>query len=150
MSDVRVRRANDQDAQAIAALTDAAYAKYVPRLRRKPLPMMADYRQMIAEHAVWLLCLDDQTVGVLVLMAEPDAMLIYSVAIDPEHQGRGLGRQMLALAEDEARKAGYGQIRLYTNEHMVENIELYERMGYIETKRERHLGSAMVHMSKPV
>ncbi len=145
---VTVRRAVAADAKTIAALTDTAYAKYVPRLRRKPQPMMADYHELIAQHAVWLLCLGEHPVGVLVLMAEPDAMLIYSVAIAPEHQGRGLGRQLLSLAEDQARQAGYTAIRLYTNEHMVENIELYRRLGYEETRREHFVGSAIVHMAK--
>jgi ribosomal protein S18 acetylase RimI-like enzyme len=147
-AEIVIRKAAPDDAKTIAALTDAAYAKYVPRLRRKPSTMMADYDKIIAEHAVWLLCLGDQPVGALVLMEEPDAMLIFSVLIAPEHQGRGLGRQLLSLAEDQARRAGYALIRLYTNEHMVENIELYRRLGYEETAREHYLGSAVVHMAK--
>ena len=145
---VAVRRAVADDAKGIAALTDAAYGKYVPRLRRKPQPMMADYHELIAEHLVWVLCLGEDLVGVLVLMTEPDAMLIYSVAVSPEQQGRGLGRQLLSLAEDQARQAGFARIRLYTNEHMVENIELYHRLGYDEIRREHFLGSALVHMAK--
>jgi ribosomal protein S18 acetylase RimI-like enzyme len=143
-----LRKATPADAPAIAALTDAAYAKYIPRLGRKPQPMNADYRQMAAEHPIWLLYLDLQLAGLLALEFEPETVLIYSVAVSPELQGRGLGHRLLSLAEDEARRAGYRKIRLYTNEHFVENIELYKRAGYQETGREEYLGSRLVHMAK--
>jgi ribosomal protein S18 acetylase RimI-like enzyme len=145
---VDFRRAAPGDAETIAAITDAAYSKYIIRIGRKPGPMTADYRQMIAEHPLWLLLVGDSIAGVLALMAEPDAMLIYSVAVRPEYQKRGLERRLLALAEEQARQAGYARIRLYTNEHMVENIALYQRLGYAETGREPMGGTALVHMAK--
>ena len=58
-----LRRATPEDAPAIAALTDAAYAKYIPLIGRKPQPMTADYRQMAAEHPIWLLYLGDEPVN---------------------------------------------------------------------------------------
>jgi ribosomal protein S18 acetylase RimI-like enzyme len=143
-----IRAASPQDAETIAALTDAAYSKYIPRLGRKPQPMTADYRQVVAKHAVWLLCMGDQPAGVLVLMREPEAMLIYSVAISPEVQKRGLGRRLLAWAEQQARQAGYALIRLYTNERMQENIAWYQRLGYQETHREPLQGSRLVHLAR--
>ena len=136
------------DAEAVTAITTAAYSKYIARMGRKPRPMTVDYGEIIAEHAVWLLCEVERPVGVLVLMAEPEAMLIYSVAVDPDYQKRGLGRRLLALAEEQARAAGYQRIRLYTNEHMVENIALYQRLGYAETGREPVAGTVLVHMAK--
>ena len=147
---VVIRKASPADAETIATLTEVAYARYIPRLGRKPEPMTADYHQMVAEHPVWLLCLGDQPAGLLVLKPEPEAMLIYSVAVSPEHQKQGLGRQLLAWAEQQARQAGYALIRLYTNERMEENIELYRRLGYEETGREPYLGSMLVHMAKPL
>ncbi len=145
-----VRKASPDDADIIAALTDAAYTRYISRLGRKPQPMTADYRQIAAEHPVWLLYLDDQPAGVLVLMYEPEGVLIYSVAVSPPYQKQGLGRRLLAWAEEQARQAGYSRIRLYTNEHMEENIALYRRLGYEETKRETYMGSTLIHMAKQV
>ena len=75
-------------------------------------------------------------------------MLIYSVAIAPAYQQRGLGRRLLAWAEAEAQQAGYAQIRLYTNALMKENIALYTRLGYIETRREPFHELTIVHMRK--
>jgi len=143
-----IRRAAPGDADAIAAITDAAYQKYLPRMGRKPQPMTVDYHQILAEHPVWLLCVDDRPTGVLVLMHEPDTLLVYSVAVHPSAQHRGLGRQLLAWAEHEARQAGYAQIRLFTNALMEENIALYTRLGYQETRREPYYGLTLVHLAK--
>jgi ribosomal protein S18 acetylase RimI-like enzyme len=145
---ILIRRATPADAGRIAALTDAANAKYVPLMGRKPQPMTADYHQMVAAHPAWLLCVDEQPAGVLVLMREPETMLIYSVAIHPDYQKRGLGYRLLAWAEREARQAGYASIRLYTNALMTENIALYRRLGYQETGREPFNGLTLVHFAK--
>lgn len=148
--DVSIRRATPSNAEVVAALTDTAYGKWVPVLGRKPQPMTTDYAAVIAAHPVWLLYAGEALAGVLVLMHEPNALLIYSVAIHPAYQGQGFGRRMLAFAEEEARKAGYGSIRLYTNALMEENIALYRRLGYEETHREPHEDSAIVHLAKEI
>jgi ribosomal protein S18 acetylase RimI-like enzyme len=148
--DITIRQASPDDAETIQRITDAAYAKYVPLMGRKPQPMTADYQQMLAKHPAWLLLADQQPAGLLVLIHEPDTLLIYSVAIDPAFQGRGLGRRLLAWAEQQAQQAGYSHIRLFTNALMESNIALYGRLGYVETGREPFLGLTTVHMRKRV
>ena len=145
---VVLRCATSDDAEAIAALTDAAYAKYIPLIGREPQPMTADYYQMVAEHHVWLLTIDSQTAGVLVLIYQPEHILIYSVAVAPAYQKQGWGRHLLKWAETQAQQAGYSQIRLYTNERMEANIALYRCLRYEETGREDYLGTKLVHMAK--
>jgi len=95
----------------VAEITDSAYGSYLPLLGRKPQPMTADHRRMIGENDVWLLFNENYPVGVLVLVDEPDSLLIYSVAIRPELQGRGLGRRLLGWAEQQARRVGRPRIR---------------------------------------
>jgi len=145
-----IRRASAADVATIVAITQAAYAKYVPLMGRNPQPMDADYRQILADHPVWLLSIDQQAAGVLVLMHEPQALLIYSVAIHPQYQKHGFGRQLLTWAENQARQAGYVTIRLFTNALMTENIALYQRLGYTETTREPFHGLTIVHLSKRI
>lgn len=146
--ELTMRQASVEDAEAIAALTDAAYKKYIPRLGRKPQPMTADYRQMAAEHPIWLLYHGKTLAGLLALMYEPETLFIYSVAVHPDFQRQGLGHRLMAFAEEQAHQAGIRRIRLYTNEHMVENIALYLKLGYTEVRREPYLGSDLVHMEK--
>ena len=145
---ISLAKAGPGDVETLVQITRAAYEKYVARLGRQPRPMTADYAALVLEQSVWLLRLDERVAGLLVLVAEADAMLIYSVAVHPDFQKRGLGRRLLALAEEQARAAGYARIRLYTNERMVENTALYRRLGYRETGREAVGATALVHMAK--
>ena len=75
-------------------------------------------------------------------------MLLDNIAVDPAAQGAGLGRRMLAFAEGTARAAGFGAMRLYTNEAMVENVGLYARLGWVETHRGEENGFRRVYFTK--
>jgi ribosomal protein S18 acetylase RimI-like enzyme len=55
---------------------------------------------------------------------------------------------LLAFAEEEARRCGLPEIRLYTNEAMTENIAYYPRRGYTETHRARDEGFSRVFFRK--
>ncbi len=145
---LKICRATIADAPVVGEITDLAYGRYVPLLGRKPQPMTADHQSMIVEHAVWLLVDEAGPLGVLELIPEPDCILIFSVAVHPESQRQGLGRQLLEWAERETECAGRTRIRLYTNALMDDNLGLYARLGYTETKREPYLGSTLVHMAK--
>ena len=111
--------------------------------------MTADYARMVAENTIWLMTHLDQIIGVLVLINEPEHMLIYSVAIKPTFQKLGLGRQLLTWAEIQAIQQGYKSIRLYTNTRFEENIRLYQQFGYTETGRTLLENSHIVYMAKP-
>ena len=73
--------------------------------------------------------------GVLVLRPAAGHLLVWSVAVDPAFQGKGVGRRLLAFAEEEARRRGLAEVRLFTNELMTENIDFYRRLGFEETER---------------
>jgi ribosomal protein S18 acetylase RimI-like enzyme len=93
---------------------------------------------------------NDAPIGALVLLDELDAMLIYSIAIAPSHQRKGLGRMLLRFAEQQAQLKGYEKIKLYTNERMDDNVDYYKRFGYIETHREPYGETIVVYMAKQV
>ncbi|HEY4136608.1 MAG TPA: GNAT family N-acetyltransferase [Alphaproteobacteria bacterium] len=131
-----IRKAGPDDAAAVAAIVQDAYAKYVPRIGRPPRPMLEDYAALIRDGIVWVLTEGAQAVGVLVLEDRPDHLLLQNVALAPHAQGRGLGKRLLDYAEQEALARGYGEIRLYTNEKMTENIAIYTKIGYRETHRD--------------
>jgi ribosomal protein S18 acetylase RimI-like enzyme len=143
------RRATATDADAIRDLVTAAYEGYIPLLGRTPIPMLADYHEAVRVHDVWVLDDDGHgIVGVIELIAHPDHLYIENVAIAPSHQGAGLGRQLMHLAETEARARGLTELGLLTNERYTSNIAMYERYGYVETHRTEHLGSDLVHFRK--
>jgi GNAT superfamily N-acetyltransferase len=72
------------------------------------------------------------------------------IAVQPRHQGTGVGRALLRLAEDEALRQGHDSIYLFTNEKMTENRALYERIGYVEYKRLALAERTRVFLRKPL
>ena len=144
------RIATAQDRPAVEAIVRAAYSCYVPRIGRKPGPMLDDYGALIRDGRVYVADRGGAVKGVLVLIPGRDAMLLDNVAVAPDAQGSGVGRAMLAFAERAAMEAGYATIKLYTNEAMTENLELYARTGYAETHRAEEKGLRRVYMAKAV
>lgn len=143
-----IRPAKAADAPAAAVLTDAAYAHYVPRIGRKPMPMLDDHAARIERGEVFVLECEGQIAGLISLVEEPGALLIYSVAVAPEAQGRGLGRQLIGFAEAEARRLGVPAVQLYTNAKMVENQAIYRHLGFVETHHATEDGLHRVFMEK--
>ncbi|MFV0927288.1 MULTISPECIES: GNAT family N-acetyltransferase [Pseudomonas] len=143
-----IRPATAHDVAPVQALIEAAYALYIPRIGAKPGPMLEDYAALIAQGRVEVFEEQGQVLGVLVLIAQADGLLLDNVAVSPAAQGRGLGRQLMAHAEARARQLGLEVVRLYTNEAMSENLGLYERLGYRETHRAVQAGFRRVFMEK--
>ena len=143
-----LRRATADDLEAITALQRAAYAKNRPLLGVEPLPLLADYAAILADYEVWLAEGPTGLEGVLILKPRADDLLIWSIATAPGAQGRGLGKRLLAAAEQRAGEIGLSTIRLYTGEPLAGNIAWYERHGY-QRERVEDLGDRrVVHMVK--
>jgi ribosomal protein S18 acetylase RimI-like enzyme len=110
--------------------------------------MLDDYKAVIQQHRLLVLTTGAKISGVLVLITQTQSLLVDNVAVHPDYQGRGFGRQLMALAEEEARRLGFTAVTLYTNERMTENIELYKKLGYMETARKTEQGYQRVYMRK--
>jgi ribosomal protein S18 acetylase RimI-like enzyme len=148
-SDLRLRRADLADVAAIGALAERAYAKWVPVLGRPPRPMIADYAAMLADHRIDLHEIDGRLVGSIATKPQETFLFVESVAVDPDWQGRGIGRALLAHAERLADEAGLREIRLLTNAKMEANAALYQRIGYVLVEREAHpVYGGVLHFSK--
>jgi ribosomal protein S18 acetylase RimI-like enzyme len=143
-----IRPALPEDAAAVAACVRAAYAGYVALIGREPAPMGADYAALIAAAAVWVAHDAAEVVGVLVLHERGAALLIENVAVHPSRQGRGIGRALVAFAEEQARAAGLAEVTLYTNARMTANLRFYPALGYAETGRRAEDGFDRVFYRK--
>lgn len=143
-----IRPAVAADLESVRRCAEAAYALYVPRIGRKPAPMVADFESQIGAGQVHVLVEDDRVLGYIVLYPRDDHLHIENVAVFPDLQGDGVGRALLAFAEAEARRAGVAAIELYTNQMMTENLSFYPRLGYRETGRGEEAGFARVFYRK--
>jgi GNAT superfamily N-acetyltransferase len=145
-----LRRATADDADAVTACVHDAFRVYVARLGVEPRPMQRDYAEAIASTQAWVATLQQETVAALLLDVTGEGFLVDVIAVLPAHQGTGVGRALLALAEREALRQGHASIYLYTNEKMTENRALYQRIGYVEYKRETLDGRTRVYLRKPL
>jgi ribosomal protein S18 acetylase RimI-like enzyme len=148
--DLVLRRAAAEDAAAVRALTRAAYAKWVPLIGREPMPMQADYERVVRQHRIDLALLADELVGLIETIEQPDHLLIENVAVAPLFQGRGLGRRLMAHAEELAATQGLGEIRLYTNARFETNIALYRGLGYRIDREDQSVLGVTIYMSKRI
>lgn len=142
-----IRLAESADRSAVETIVSTAYEPYVQVIGARPLPLVADYGELISQGRVHVLE-NGEIDALIVLQAHEGVLLVENVAVRPDRQGRGLGRRLMAFAEFRARSLGLRALRLYTNEKMTSNIGLYESLGYRETEREAIDGRHVVHMRK--
>jgi len=147
---MNIRPAGHADLPAVTAIVEAAYTPYIARMGKKPGPMLDDYAALVRAHQVWVAEDAGEVAGVLVLLPEPDHLLLDNIAVAPERHGQGVGKALLRFVEDEARRRGFAELRLYTNEMMTENVALYARTGWTETGRGEQAGFQRVFFRKPV
>src|SRR5512140_3295023 len=113
---MNIRLAESGEQQAVAELVNAAYTKYIERIGRKPLPMLADYAALIEKGVVYVIPGNGGIEAVLVIYPEDNALLIENIAVHPSAQKHGLGQVLMAFAEQQAREKQLTEVRLYTNE----------------------------------
>jgi GNAT superfamily N-acetyltransferase len=145
---ITVRPADATDVAALRVIAAAAYDRYVHRICRAPAPMTADYMHAILGGQAWVAVEHGEIVGFAVLVGQPGHLLLENVAVLPAAQGRGIGTRLMTLAEDLARSLHLGEIRLYANEAMTENLTYYPRHGYVETHRAEQDGFQRVFFRK--
>ena len=110
--------------------------------------MLVDYATLIARGVVYVIPADGGLHGILVLEPVDGVMLDENVAVPPEHQGHGFGRALLDFAERRAREERLGELRLYTNELMTDNLLYYRKLGFEEVERRTEHGFRRVFMRK--
>jgi GNAT superfamily N-acetyltransferase len=101
-SDMKIETATIDDYDQLRTLFHAAYIKYVQRIGKEPEPMTTDYRPKIERGLVFVIRKGATIIGAVVLENRESFLDLRTLAVSPEHQGKGLGRQLLKFAEEEA------------------------------------------------
>jgi GNAT superfamily N-acetyltransferase len=101
-------------------------------------------RRRIAKGECYLLLQGPQIIGTITLVApatpygpcewyeRSDVAVLTQFAIDPEHQGRGLGGELMRFGEARAAELGAREVAVDTAEGARHLIEFYEKRGYRE------------------
>ncbi|MDP2232630.1 MAG: GNAT family N-acetyltransferase, partial [Actinomycetota bacterium] len=148
-----IRRATAEDASAIADLTRRAFASQALLYEDDSLPPLADTAQSVAAEI---------STGWVVLVAEVDGVLVGSIrgvlrdatchvgrlVVEPDLQGRGLGRSLAMQLE--ACFPDAERFEIFTGHRSEPALGLYESLGY---SRERvipvHERLSLIILGKP-
>lgn len=87
---------------------------------------------LAAGHSCWILEQNRCIVGYSVLMLVLDEAHLLNISIAAGHQGRGLGRALLAHMQDTARQHGAQQMFLEVRPSNTPALRLYESFGFNE------------------
>jgi len=134
---IRLRQAVASDAQAIGAVFDAAVRvgwTYLGELASQPMFTAADWDKDVADHAppnVLLVATDEGGRVIGFTAAHPQDCEMYLLFVDPASAGRGVGRILLAAADDALRAAGCSEAFLYTHEQNERALHVYASAGYL-------------------
>ena len=124
-----IRPAKASDAAKMRDIAQAAYHIYVAEMGKEPAPMGADYEAHIRDDRCFVAISGTKITGFVVILVKEGVWWLDNIAVAPDHQGKGIGRDLLLFAE--AYVAGFANsLSLYTNIVMKDNAAWYRRMGY--------------------
>ncbi len=148
---VTIRKGRPEDLDAVAGFYDTMLTyltthENYPRWKKDEHPTIEEARQEISEGSFYVMELDGQMVGNMILNhkaedgfnkirwqveADPEEVyVIHSLAINPSYQGQGLAKTFVAFAEDLARQEHCKAIRLSSVDGNFPASHLYETCGY--------------------
>ncbi len=126
-SDLQLRKATPGDLDALERLENAVFES--DRISRRSFRRFLESR---TRHVILLACRDGRILGyALILFRRGTALArLYSIAVDPGAAGSGIGRRLLAAAEEEAVARDCILLRLEVREDNRSAIGLYRKTGY--------------------
>ncbi|MFM1650732.1 GNAT family N-acetyltransferase [Brevibacillus sp. B_LB10_24] len=81
---------------------------------------------------------DGQAIGVYVLLpTRPGTVELVNIAVDEKHQGKGIGKRLVAHAIQQAKSKGYRTIEVGTGNSSIGQLALYQKCGFRMTGIDR-------------
>jgi GNAT superfamily N-acetyltransferase len=152
---VEIKLASPADADIIAEILRKSFSEfesdYTPEALEYVTPRAEEIQGRFEEGPIWIASLDDEPVGTVSVVREPDWLYIRSMAVLPAAQGHGVGGALLNAIEEYAVQTGVETLFLYTTHFSADAIRLYERQGFVrgrETTAEEWCGTPGFEMWK--
>ncbi len=145
---MKVRTATPNDLGAIQRCVDAAFSPYTERIGRPPSSMTREFLPLIELGEVYVCELDGRLVGTMTVTARPEHVELSSVAVEPSLQRQGIGKRLVAFAEEIALRRGAGALALYTNAALPEVAAYYQDLGYRVVERKTSDGYDRIYLEK--
>ncbi len=131
-----IRKASVKDLPAILALYRAALADEECLTEREARALFARMRRY-PSYGVYVFIRRRRVVGTFALLVMDNlghrgapSGIVEDVAVAPEMQGRGIGREMMAFALERCRRAGCYKLALSSNSRRVKAHAFYESLGF--------------------
>jgi GNAT superfamily N-acetyltransferase len=92
---------------------------------------LEDFEKALAKNQLWIaVTLENNPVGFAMVLAKDKSVMLAELDVDPEHQRKGLGRNLVQTVVNWAREKGYDQLTLTTFCNIPWNAPFYEKMGF--------------------
>ncbi|MCJ7841405.1 GNAT family N-acetyltransferase [Lederbergia sp. NSJ-179] len=107
------------------------------------LLLLADPSRKLVEEYVkrgqcFVACIDGLVIGVYVLLpTRPETIELVNLAVDEAHQGKGIGKQLINHAIQQAREQEFKTIEVGTGNSGVAQLALYQKCGFRMTSIDR-------------
>jgi len=152
---VDVRLAGPADADAIAEVLFEAFSMsrdgYTAEAFEAVTPNAHEVLARFEEGPMWVATLDDDVVGTVSVVPEPDWLYIRSMAVRPTAMRLGIGSRLLDAVDKYGREQDFEKLFLYTTYFSKGAIELYEKNGFTrgrDTTAEEWFGTPGLEMWK--
>jgi len=146
------RQALANDFEQVQKCIAAAFTPYRELLGVSPYALSVDFRALISQKEIFMLQAKATStiIGVVRLAQKDQHIEIANMAINPDFQGRGFGKQILTFAKNFARKRGLCEVRLSTNADLPSLLVFYSKQGFIETHREQREDRTIVFFTMAI
>jgi GNAT superfamily N-acetyltransferase len=143
-AEIGIRQFQPGDAAAFRRLNEEWITRYF-RIEPKEELILADPQRTILDTGgrIFFATAGERCVGCCALIRLSDREFeVAKMAVEPSHQGAGIGRRVLHAVIEEARVAGAHRLYLETNHVLTPAIRLYESLGFKHIDADRVIPSA--------
>ena len=137
LSEILIRRATPEDAEAISGVLHQAFAayrpRYTPQAYRATTPAPAQVLERLQEGPLWVALLGGVLVATASAVVTERGCYIRGMAVVPAARGHRIGWTLLEAIERFAQEERLPRLYLSTTPFLDRAIALYERYGFHRT-----------------